>query len=72
MSAFNSCASQEVASGAAQTTLETLQEILEELSQTNETHGHGCSDAGKKIIGSIKKHYVRQSQLPEGFQHTAI
>ena len=45
---------QEVASGAAQTTLETLQEILQELSQTNETHGHGYSDAGKKILGSLK------------------
>ena len=40
--------------GAAQTTQETLQEILEELSQTNDIHGHGYSDAGKKIIGSLK------------------
>lgn len=38
----------------AQTTLETLQEVLEELSQTNQQHGQGYSDAGKMIIGSIK------------------
>lgn len=45
---------QKVASGAAQTTLETLQEILEELSQINELHGQGYSDAGKKILGNVK------------------
>lgn len=38
---------QEVASGAAHTTLETLQEILEQLSQTNEMYGDGYFDVGK-------------------------
>lgn len=43
-----------MASGAAQTTLETLQEILDELSQTVTQHEQGYSDAGKKILVNIK------------------
>ena len=56
---------QEVTSGSAEVALETLQEILDELSEASLKSGY--SDAGKKIVANIKSTMSDRAQVQKCF-----
>ena len=56
---------QEVASGAARTTLEALQDILDELTHTASYNGH--SEAGKTILANIKSTMSDRASAQKSF-----
>ena len=56
---------QEVASGAAQTTLEALQDILDELTHTASYNGH--SEASKTILANIKSSMSHRASAQKSF-----
>ena len=56
---------QEVTSGSAEVALETLQEILDELSEASLKSGY--SDAGKKIVANIKSTMSDCAQVQKCF-----
>ena len=58
---------QEVSSGAAQATLEALQDILEDLSQSAAQQGY--SNAGKDIVTKIKNTMSDRASTQKSFNH---
>ena len=56
---------QEVTSGSAEVALETLQEILDELSEAGLKSGY--SDAGRKIVANIKSTMSDRAQVQKSF-----
>ena len=58
---------QEVSSGAAQVTLETLEDILQDLSQTAAHHGY--SNAGQDIVTKINNTMSDRAHAQKSFNH---
>ena len=58
---------QEVSSGAAQVTLDTLESILQNFSQTAAHHGY--SNAGQDIVTKIKNTMSDRASAQKSFNH---